>query len=226
MPLRCAGARECRSSFLVLLLMCILSVLIAEGDGEGEEEWAFVKQCKHGKFLLNKHDTDISKVLAETGEWEEQPLQILLSIVREGDTVIDAGANVGAMTVPLAKRVGPTGRVHAFEPQVGVRLTCVCMCIYVYVSACLCVPLSLSLSISISHPLTHTLSLSLCPPLPQRVVNQQLNGNVALNSLMNVDVYLAALGNETGHVMVPSVNYLIPGILGGLIGVVVLREGV
>ncbi|KAJ1398714.1 S-adenosyl-L-methionine-dependent methyltransferase [Ochromonadaceae sp. CCMP2298] len=33
---------------------------------------------------------------------------------------------------------------------------------------------------------------------------------------MNVDVYLAALGNETGHVMVPSVNYLIPGNFGAV----------
>jgi FkbM family methyltransferase len=125
-----------------------------------------VKQCKHGKFLLNKHDTDISKVLAETGEWEEHSLELFLNIVREGDTVIDAGANVGAITIPLAKRVGPRGRVHAFEPQ--------------------------------------------------RIVNQQLNGNVALNSLMNVDVYLAALGNETGSVMVPNVEYRVDANFGAL----------
>jgi FkbM family methyltransferase len=34
-----------------------------------------------------------------------------------GDIVIEAGANIGAHTVPVAKRVGPSGGVLAFEPQ-------------------------------------------------------------------------------------------------------------
>ena len=37
--------------------------------------------------------------------------------MRPGDVVVEAGANIGVHTLPLAKRVGPGGRVYAFEPQ-------------------------------------------------------------------------------------------------------------
>lgn len=36
-----------------------------------------------------------------------------------GDVFYDIGANVGIYTIPAAHRVGPTGRVCAFEPHVG-----------------------------------------------------------------------------------------------------------
>ena len=36
--------------------------------------------------------------------------------VAVGDTVFDVGANIGYVSLSLAKRVGPTGRVIAFEP--------------------------------------------------------------------------------------------------------------
>ena len=40
-----------------------------------------------------------------------------MKIVRTGDWVIDAGANIGAFSIPLAKRVGKSGRLDAFEPS-------------------------------------------------------------------------------------------------------------
>src|SRR5262249_22498904 len=33
------------------------------------------------------------------------------------DVVVEAGANIGALTLPIAKRVGFGGHIHAFEPQ-------------------------------------------------------------------------------------------------------------
>lgn len=45
------------------------------------------------------------------------PLRIL-PLFKEGDTVVDVGANIGTHTVPYAKHVGPNGLVLAFEPYV------------------------------------------------------------------------------------------------------------
>jgi FkbM family methyltransferase len=48
---------------------------------------------------------------------DEPPLQkAIRNHVAAGDTVYDIGANVGYVSLSLAKRVGPTGRVIAFEP--------------------------------------------------------------------------------------------------------------
>lgn len=43
-------------------------------------------------------------------------MEFIARELRPGDTVIDIGANVGLMTLLLAKVVGPTGSVIAFEP--------------------------------------------------------------------------------------------------------------
>lgn len=52
------------------------------------------------------------------GMFEPEVVRAYSRIVRPGHTVLDVGANVGAHTLPLARRVGPTGRVVAFEPTV------------------------------------------------------------------------------------------------------------
>jgi len=41
----------------------------------------------------------------------------LMAEVRPGDTVVDVGASVGLYTLGFARRVGPTGRMVAFEPD-------------------------------------------------------------------------------------------------------------
>jgi FkbM family methyltransferase len=50
------------------------------------------------------------------GAFELDTLRALESLVKEGDVVLDVGANVGAHTLHLARLVGPQGRVIAFEP--------------------------------------------------------------------------------------------------------------
>lgn len=49
------------------------------------------------------------------GAYEHDELTWLLSHVGPGDVVVDVGANIGGFTIPLARRVGPTGRVIAIE---------------------------------------------------------------------------------------------------------------
>lgn len=50
------------------------------------------------------------------GAFERRTVAAYARLVRPGMTVLDIGANVGAHTLPLARLVGPTGRVVAVEP--------------------------------------------------------------------------------------------------------------
>lgn len=51
-----------------------------------------------------------------SGVYDAESMRIIRHFVRPGDTCIDVGANVGPITLLLAKLVGPGGRVVAFEP--------------------------------------------------------------------------------------------------------------
>lgn len=58
--------------------------------------------------LVSRHTSEIY----EPDVWKR-----LMDEVCEGDVVIDVGAYIGLYTIPLAKRVGPKGKVVAFEPD-------------------------------------------------------------------------------------------------------------
>jgi FkbM family methyltransferase len=48
---------------------------------------------------------------------EPEVAHFMMRVLREGDIAVDAGANVGFFTLLMAKLVGPTGHVLAFEPN-------------------------------------------------------------------------------------------------------------
>jgi FkbM family methyltransferase len=50
------------------------------------------------------------------GAFEPGTQKILRKLVKPGDTVFDIGANIGAHTLGIAKSVGSSGKVYAFEP--------------------------------------------------------------------------------------------------------------
>jgi FkbM family methyltransferase len=55
-------------------------------------------------------------VLREQQDWFEDEIKFMRRLLQPGQKVIDIGANYGVYTLCLAKVVGPTGHVWAFEP--------------------------------------------------------------------------------------------------------------
>src|SRR5262245_21133225 len=55
-------------------------------------------------------------VLLEQETWFEKEMDFLRHWLKPGMTVIDLGANVGVYSLPMAKLVGATGQVFAYEP--------------------------------------------------------------------------------------------------------------
>jgi len=55
-------------------------------------------------------------VLQEQQDWFEDEIKFLRHLLQPGQNVIDIGANYGVYTLSMAKKVGSTGRVWAFEP--------------------------------------------------------------------------------------------------------------
>ncbi len=53
------------------------------------------------------------------GSYEMSGLRMLQRVLRRGDVFVDGGANLGLFALVASRRVGPTGKVHAFEPQPG-----------------------------------------------------------------------------------------------------------
>jgi FkbM family methyltransferase len=51
-----------------------------------------------------------------TGNYEPETTSLICSLVREGDTIVDVGANIGFITLAASRKVGPSGKVLAFEP--------------------------------------------------------------------------------------------------------------
>jgi FkbM family methyltransferase len=50
------------------------------------------------------------------GRYEADGIHFVRSVLRSGDTAVDAGAHIGLFAMHMAARVGPAGKVYAFEP--------------------------------------------------------------------------------------------------------------
>lgn len=86
------------------------------------------KTCKHGHFFYLPNDYILGRGLTKYGEYSEPEIDLFKQLIRQGDVVLDVGANIGALTVPLGHMVGPQGRVWAFEPQWSVAQVLVANC--------------------------------------------------------------------------------------------------
>lgn len=72
---------------------------------------------RDGPRLYNRHDVYVGGSLMAYGEFSYSETVVFRQLVKTGNIVVEVGANIGAHTVDLARMVGPSGEVHAFEPQ-------------------------------------------------------------------------------------------------------------
>ena len=73
--------------------------------------------ARFGPMLVNRHDRYIGRSLQEYGAYSWSEITLMEQLIGPGSVVVEAGANIGSHTVPLAQRLGETGRLYAFEPQ-------------------------------------------------------------------------------------------------------------
>jgi FkbM family methyltransferase len=76
-----------------------------------------VKDCRHGRFSYLLNDAYIGRSLEVYGEYSEGEIDLFRQLLRRGDVAVDVGANIGALTIGMARLVGPEGAVLAYEPQ-------------------------------------------------------------------------------------------------------------
>ena len=73
--------------------------------------------CRHGRITYLRTDSIIGKSLELYGEWCEGEIILFSRLLHVGDVVVDVGANIGTHALALAKLVGASGIVYAYEPQ-------------------------------------------------------------------------------------------------------------
>lgn len=70
----------------------------------------------HGRLYVVRDDTVIGRSLKLYGEWAEDEIGSCATLLSDGDTIVDVGANIGTHSIALASRF-PQSEVVAFEPQ-------------------------------------------------------------------------------------------------------------
>lgn len=76
-----------------------------------------VRDTRYGRMMYLSNDRFIGRSLDLYGEAHFHEVEMLKQLLSPGDVVIDAGANIGVVAVPLAQHVGHNGYVVAIEAQ-------------------------------------------------------------------------------------------------------------
>lgn len=103
------------------LVLAGLLVLLAFYAGEIYRRarffWTGTVSVDGMELHINPNDRWMTQVILKTGAWEPTETEALCGLLKPGDTFVDVGACFGYYTLLASKRVGPKGRVIAFEPD-------------------------------------------------------------------------------------------------------------
>lgn len=122
-----------------------------------------VVSTRYGSMIINRLDAYVGPCLTEYGEFSPDELDLLKSLIKPSSIVLDVGANIGAVSVPLAKHCKT---LLSFEPQ--------------------------------------------------PFLFHMLCGNIAINSLVNVQAYQMAVGATAGNIPIPLIDPRIRNNFGGM----------
>jgi ubiquinone/menaquinone biosynthesis C-methylase UbiE len=75
-----------------------------------------VADTVHGPMICFARDTGVSTTLRRFGEYAAGELHLYRKLLAPGDTVVDVGTNIGAISVAV-QRARQGYRIWGFEPQ-------------------------------------------------------------------------------------------------------------
>lgn len=70
----------------------------------------------YGKFLTIKNDI-VSNQLKQFSAHQRNDLAMLISFIKEKDTILDIGSHIGTFAIPIANSLNSNVNIFAFEPQ-------------------------------------------------------------------------------------------------------------
>lgn len=73
------------------------------------------KETRYGPMIYPENDDLTGRSLEFYGEAQQFEIEYLEKLISEGDVMMDIGANIGIITVPMAQRIGSKGYVLALE---------------------------------------------------------------------------------------------------------------
>lgn len=82
-------------------------------NGEAKDEWVNVTG---GRALVPTNDY-VGRSMKYFGDLDPKVSAMVDKCVAPGDVCLDIGANLGLISLRMSDRAGPSGTVHAFEPQ-------------------------------------------------------------------------------------------------------------
>ena len=121
LPVRVVSAylRNCRSPFARWRLF---HFAIRKTREHGPLLGSATIRTHHGfRMGLQLNDWADQHIFA-TGNYEDYTAKVVNHLLESGDSAVDVGANIGFFTLLMAARVGPSGRVWAFEPSPSTRV--------------------------------------------------------------------------------------------------------